>query len=84
MAALRITIPDGELPRVVLGLSTELGYESTLPDGTLNPQARIDFCRAAVLHFVVQHLKNYEWRQAAQAEQRKTDASIEGLGLTVT
>lgn len=52
MANLQITVPDAMVPRITEAFKRQYNYQTTLPDGTANPETENQFLRRMILEYV--------------------------------
>lgn len=82
MAEIKLTIPDAALPRIRDAFCAEFNYQSTLDDGTPNPQTKAAFTKAKVIEYVKQVTRNYEGNISANTARQTVSADIESISIT--
>lgn len=82
MATLTITIPAGQVNRVVDAIATRFGYTGFEEDGT-TPQTKSEFCRKLIIKYIKSNVKEHEAATAGRSAFVIAEADAE-LNITIT
>lgn len=82
MATLTITIPAGQVNRVVDAIAARFGYTGFEPDN-VTPQTKSEFCRKLIIKYIKDNVKAHEAGTAGKTAFDTAEADAE-LNITIT
>lgn len=77
MAEVSITIPNGQLQRVLNGFAVSYGYQDVI-EGQPNPQTKAQFLKATVIKIIKDAVKSAEAQTAASAARDAVHQDVDG------
>lgn len=89
MAVINLTVPDGQLARLVNGIAGQYGYQATMPapnpldPPVPNPETKGQFAKRMMLKWAKESVKAWEATQSANTARDTASADVE-TGLTLT